>query len=115
MNASASPFLKDEMRIDIYANAAKRSLVILMDRPFQSELKYLELNSDERRLYFIFEEGKRDLGDDINENIFSILCDHEIIDIIQIDIQTKEPVHGIKAPLSVIPPENVTDKPRVFE
>ena len=95
--------LKDEMRIDIYANAAKRSLVILTDRPFTSKLQELELDREKRRLYFIFNDGRRDLGDDITDQIYSILSEQDIVDIVQIDINTKEPVNGLKAPLRIIP------------
>ena len=101
MDDADLPHLKKEMRIEVYANASKREVAVITDRPFQSKLIGLELNKQEGKLYFEFEDRRAYLGDTVQYVINSILQDHDIINVIQIDIDTKQVQGGCQVPLKI--------------
>lgn len=93
--------INDELLIDIYANPILKTLVIVIDRPFEQELTGLELNRSDRNLLFIFGEEKRDLGDPLRENLLPFFEGRNEIEIYQMDMETKKPVNAIKVPLTI--------------
>lgn len=96
------PPLIEEMRIDVYANAAKREVAVLYDRPFASRLQHLELDTAHKRLYFVFEDKRQDLGDEMKDIVMSIMQDHNIIHVIQMDVHTKQVQGGARVPLKIL-------------
>lgn len=93
--------ITDELLIDIYANPILKTLTIMIDRPFERTLTGLELERASSRLFFVFEEEKRDLGDPLREGLIPFFLDRETVDICQMDVKTKKAVAVFSVPLTV--------------
>lgn len=93
--------ITEELVIDIYANPVLNSLLILIDRPFRDTLTGLELDRVAGRLFFIFGEIQRDLGDPLNASLIPYFETRRAIEICQMDGQTRNPVRSWTIPLTI--------------
>ena len=91
----------DELIIDIYANPVLDSLVILIDRPFQSRLQKLVLHRKAASLEFVFEKGSKDLGAPLKKDILSYFLKRKSVEFFQMDMKTRQPVDGMVVPLEI--------------
>ena len=101
------PSLKSKMRIELFTSDAKREAGIIMDRPFGQKMSHIELVEVEKRLHFIFEgdvwgHAVWDLGNPLHDLTISILKDHSSLGLVQIDLETKQPLSTFQVPLKVI-------------
>ena len=101
MDTKNPTYLKDLMRINVYANTSKREIAVLMDRPFDEHLQFLELHKNDGILFFQFPSKRLELGNKIEGNVLSIMVEHNFINVIQIDIHTKEALDGRQVPLKI--------------
>ena len=88
--------------IDIYANPVLKTLVILIDRPFEDKITGLELDRNSRNLVFVFGDLKKDLGDPLQPALMPYFEDRRQIEIFQLDMKTKQPVASWLVPLAII-------------
>ena len=95
------PKIVDELLIDIYANTVLKSVVIMIDRPFQKTLTALEFDRRTSALLFIFGTEKRDLGAPLQKQLVPYFLDRNEIEVCQMDLQTRKPVAVTRVPLSV--------------
>lgn len=94
--------LLQEMLIDIYASPDTPEVMIAYNQPLRAAVKELVLDLPQSRLLFVYEDGQtQEYGEPIKRKIMEYLMAAPIIDLFQIDMQTKAPVAGSRVPLTV--------------
>ncbi len=91
--------VRDELLIDIYANPVENAVAILIDRPFASPLQELVFSEPSQSLTFRFEDGDKDLGAPLKDDIAAFFKDRQDIHVFVMDMNTKEPLDGMIVPL----------------
>ena len=102
MNISSKNIIQDDMLVHIYANTVLKTLAILINKPVSARLTSLEFDMQEQRLYIVINGERRDMCNEIHQDIVPLLFGRDSIDVFQVDFVTKEPVNGFKAPLKTL-------------
>lgn len=89
-----------EMVIDIYAGKTTGRITIMHDRHFHAELVGLEFHEKDKRLFFLFENEKRELGAPVREALAPFLLKADMASIVYVDLQGKKMDEGILIPVS---------------
>tara|TARA_B100001989_G_scaffold251270_2_gene230113 strand:+ start:1363 stop:1671 length:309 start_codon:yes stop_codon:yes gene_type:complete len=96
-----SKTILDIMIADIYLNQEDNTVTILHDREFDDELLSFEYYPEKGDLMFKFEGKTLPFGVDLLGEFAEFLTSSEIITVIQMDMETKNPIFGMEIPLTV--------------
>ena len=93
---------QDDMIIHIYANTVLKTMAILVSQPVSRRLTKLEFDMSDQCLTMVVNGERRDICKEVDKDVLPLLFGRNTIDVFQIDMDTKEPVNGFKAPLSTL-------------
>jgi hypothetical protein len=90
-----------QIKMNIYADTNEKAVTILYDKALTKELLGLEYDVESRKLTFVFSSGNMPFGIPIEDDVSLVLEKVETVTLLQIDLKTKNPVFGLKVPLSL--------------
>ncbi|MDH5722047.1 MAG: hypothetical protein OEY94_01835 [Alphaproteobacteria bacterium] len=91
----------DIMVADIFLNKEDNSLTILHDTAFDDNLLLFEYDLTSGELLFKFETKQMAFGIELRGEFYEGLKNAQTITVLQIDMDTNEPVLGLEVPLVI--------------
>lgn len=79
-----------DMTIDIYAGKTSGRITIMHDKPFHKELVGLEFDLKNKRLNFIFENEKKDLGAPLRDALVPFFTKADAANIVHVDLASRK-------------------------